>query len=390
MSEYHNTYHHISFTKRWTIDPDIALLLGESLGLINAISETPIMPEYRERLMKVSLIRGAQASTAIEGNTLSFDDIENILAGGDVPPSKEYQKQEVTNVIGALNTVLQDLIFDNQVEYISPELLQRFHFMIGKDVGAAFNAVPGQFRKNNVIVGAYRPPSYKDVPGMVERLCEWLREEFRFDDSQKLEQALVQAVVTHIYIAWIHPFSDGNGRTARLAEFFLLMRAGVPNIASHILSNHYNETRTMYYRMIEEATAKKDISPFLRYALEGFRDGLKEVLHLVQQSQLLVSWRNHIFETFNGLKNKNDELGSTNRRRRECILSWPIDMYINPADLAGLPRNIAVLYRKRTDKTIQRDLEQLEELDLLVRVADKGLRPYVERLKTHMALRRGG
>jgi Fic family protein len=60
--------------------------------------------------------------------------------------------------------------------------------------------------------------------------------------------ALMKAILTHLYIAWIHPFGDGNGRTARLAELQILLAAGMPMPASHLLSNHYNTTRTDLYR----------------------------------------------------------------------------------------------------------------------------------------------
>ncbi len=62
-------------------------------------------------------------------------------------------------------------------------------------------------------------------------------------------------------------------RTARLVEFYLLMRAGVPDISSLVLSNFYNLTRSEYYRQIDKATNQNDITDFLFYAIQGFRDG---------------------------------------------------------------------------------------------------------------------
>ncbi|NJN71060.1 MAG: hypothetical protein HC801_12855, partial [Nitrospira sp.] len=84
---------------------------------------------------------------------------------------------------------------------------------------------------------------------LFDRFCEWLKKEFCFDSgSQSFEDAVIQAIVTHVYLEWIHPFGDGNGRTGRLLEFYILLRAGNPDISSHILSNFYNETRAEYYR----------------------------------------------------------------------------------------------------------------------------------------------
>src|SRR5690606_18248615 len=134
-------------------------------------------------------------------------------------------------------------------------------------------------RNRNVVVGTYRCPDASDVEGLVESLCGWLLKEFRFDrGNQTFADIVIQAIVSHVYLEWIHPFSDGNGRTGRLLEFYILLRGGNPDIASHILSNHYNETRSEYYRQLDNATKKRNLAEFIEYALQGFRDGLMETL----------------------------------------------------------------------------------------------------------------
>jgi Fic family protein len=80
---------------------------------------------------------------------------------------------------------------------------------------------------------------------------------------------------------FIHPFGDGNGRTGRLIEFYILLRSGAPIITSHILSNFYNETRPEYYRQFENARKKKDLTEFLQYAVLGYRDGLLQTFDVV-------------------------------------------------------------------------------------------------------------
>ena len=54
--------------------------------------------------------------------------------------------------------------------------------------------------------------------------------------------AILRAITAHLYLIWIHPFGDGNGRLARLVEFTILLKSGIPSIAAHLLSNHYNAT----------------------------------------------------------------------------------------------------------------------------------------------------
>ncbi len=154
-------------------------MLGECVAYINAIIETPIIPKYRTELLQVSLIKGAQAITAIEGNTLSVEDIIKLREGSEsLPPSKVYLQKEVDNVIDAMNFIMKKLVDKNEIDIISLDLIAHFHKSLGRGIGGAFNATPGEYRSSNVIVSSYRPPGAGKVIGLVENLCKWLKVEF--------------------------------------------------------------------------------------------------------------------------------------------------------------------------------------------------------------------
>ena len=201
-------YAHLLFKKHWTISSGAKFLLGQCDALVESIKNSPILPGTYDNLMFVSLIRGAQATTAIEGNTLTDAEIEGLLFRDEkMPPSKEYQQIEVKNIIDAFNTLLDEVVSDNYCNLISISLLLRFHKMVGKDLGEHFEAVPGQLRESNVVVGRYRCPDHKDVPELLEKLCTWLKDEFGYKTgNQTFREVVIQAIVTHIYIEWIHPF----------------------------------------------------------------------------------------------------------------------------------------------------------------------------------------
>ena len=87
----------------------------------------------------------------------------------------------------------------------------------------------------------------------------------------------------------IHPFPDGNGRTARLIEFHILFANGIPLPAAHLLSDHYNLTRAGYYRELAKASASGgDLLPFIRYALRGFLDGIREQIGRIRDQGITV------------------------------------------------------------------------------------------------------
>jgi Fic family protein len=229
-----NTQEHISFSFNWNLGEKSVNLLGQCYAYINSMLNTPIRPDHHRQMLLLSLNKGALDNTASS--------------------LEKHVKKKSPNII-------------------TPELILDFHKMVGENIGESFGGNPGAFRKKNIILkNVYRPPSFENVEELVKKLCDWLPHEFHNDHDQNFDEAVIEAIVVHIYIAWIHPFEDGNGRTARLLEFYLLLRAGVPSIASHILSNHYNDTRTEYYRQLQLTCETGDIKEFIQYALLGFRE----------------------------------------------------------------------------------------------------------------------
>ncbi len=364
------SFHHIAFRKTWEITPETMYQLGQCNAIIKALSETPIQPNYRRQLLTVSLHKGALATTAIEGNTMSQEELESIIAGKEYPPSKDYQKKEVENILNALNTFLQEIIHRNQGDVVDKKLLLRMHKMVGADLGEAFSAIPGRFRENPVTVGRYKAPDYKDLEKFMDTFFEWMQNEFHFASGQSFAEAVIQAIVAHVYIAWIHPFGDGNGRTARLLEFYILLRAGNPDFASHLLSNFYNETRPEYYRQLDKSTKTGNLSDFIRYAVQGYRDGLLGILNVVNHYQFEMSWKNLVYNSFSG-KNISGKTETLNKRRRNLILSIPIGHSLSVEELLKTNIEIALLYNGLSARTIKRDIDELLKMELLAEEGGK-------------------
>jgi Fic family protein len=357
-------YKHIQFKKHWEITGQCSYQLGECHALVQAISNIPLRPKDRDKLLRLSLIKGARATTAIEGNTLSEEEIEKIQEGWKLPPSKEYLEIEVKNILDAFNALMIEIVDENRVRFITPDLIKDFHRMIGKNLGEHFDAIPGKFRKDNRIVGPYLAPDYQYVNELVKKLCLWIQKEFQYNEKQDFATAVIQAIITHVYIEWIHPFGDGNGRTGRLLEFYILLRAGLPSIVSHILSNFYNETRPIYYRQLDSARKKKDLTGFIQYAVEGFRDGLKDNFRLIQESQFIIFWHNYIYEAFADFQYTKKEAF---KRKRELMLSLPIDSAFSADEITMLTPRLAKKYAKVSKVTVLRDLKELQELNLIVK-----------------------
>lgn len=378
-------YPHIKFEKHWSLSGHSVYLLGSCDAIVDAICQIPLQPGHRSRLLKVSLVKGAQATTAIEGNTLTDAEVEKVSGGESLAHSKQYQEREVRNILDAMNGILKAVAVDGQGNPITPELIKRLHRDVGKELGDRFDAIPGRFRTDERVVGSYRCPRGGDVDELVNRLCRWLPNEFGFTtNEQTFEQAVVQAIVTHVYLEWIHPFGDGNGRTGRLLEFYVLLRGGNPDIASHILSNHYNETRSEYYRQLDQASKTMDLSAFLEYAIQGYYDGLKAVLSLLSDNSVETAWRNLVHTRF---AERPYRKKSVFKRRRRLALALPPDRALIPDEIIMLTPELARDYGPLTPRTLLRDLDELREMEIVIE-QDGKLRANMGLLVPHMARRR--
>lgn len=342
-------------------DHKLWMALGEAESKCEHIAGVPLQPETAEKLHLLYLAKGVRATTAIEGNTLSEEEvIERIEGKLPLPPSREYLGKEVDNIVRGCNNIKEQLL-KGGASSLSIEEITTFNKTVLDGLELDKDVVPGIIRKHSVGVAGYRGAPAEDCEYLLHRMCEWLnRPEFN-PHEQIIIFGVIRAIIAHLYIAWIHPFGDGNGRTARLLEFKILLSSGMPTPAAHLLSNHYNLTRAEYYRQLDYASKSKgDIIPFVRYAVEGFVDGLRSQLKVVQQQQLLVAWRDYVYEHFR------DKTGKINERLRKFVLD--LSQHKEPVAFAKLnqisPR-VAALYATKTQKTIRRDVAELLRASLI-------------------------
>lgn len=345
--------------------PKFWLMLGEAASKCDHIAGVPLRPGTADMLHRLYLAKGALATTAIEGNTLSESEVLQRLEGKlKLPPSREYLGTEVDNVINACNDISKRLAVEGD-NALTVERIKQFNEKILSGIKVEEGCRPGNFRTYSVTVGnVYRGAPPEDIEYLMRTFCEWLSgPEFKPEEGMETIYALIKAIIAHVYLAWIHPFGDGNGRTARLVEFMILLSAGVPTPAAHLLSNHYNLTRTEYYRQLDRASQTENgLVEFLNYAIGGFVDGLKEQLDLIRDQHFDVVWRNYVHEEFR------DEDGVAQKRQRNLVLD--LSAHRDPvaiADILELTPRLAKAYAGKTSKTLQRDIESLEEMGLVVK-----------------------
>lgn len=356
------------------------LLLGEAKSKCDHIKGAPLLPDVNKSFHGVYLAKGALATTAIEGNTLTEDEVKKRIEGDlKLPPSKEYLGQEIDNIVAAYNQIGKKIL-SNESANLSVEEIKNYNRLILKNLPLSEEVTPGKIRTYSVGVAGYRGAPPEDCEYLLKEYVNWLNHNFLFPKEDIVIYGILKAILAHLYLVWIHPFGDGNGRTARLIEFQILLSLGVPDVAAHLLSNHYNMTRTEYYRQLE-LTSKPDgkISNFVLYALQGFVDGLKAEIDQIQQQQLMVHWINHVHNSFRGRNRKEDD------RRKELALELAChdEIFVPISGIKYISTKVMEKYSNLSEKTIRRDVDLLIELDLLVKEKDR-IRCKWEILRSYM------
>ena len=242
----------------YSIAPDMLFCveqLGEAIGRTEA-SAVPADLHLR-RINRIRTIRG---SLAIEGNTLSEEQISIILDGKPVvAPLREIQ--EVRN---AINAYEQYPRWDPASE---TDLLNAHEVLM-----AGLLDAPGHYRRGGVVVtGAGEvhhigPPADR-VPHLMSDLLSWL--------GSTTEHPLIAGSVFHYEFEFIHPFEDGNGRMGRLWQTLILTRwkplfAGVP------VESLIHARQGEYYDAIRASSAKGESTPFIAFTLETILEAIRD------------------------------------------------------------------------------------------------------------------
>lgn len=340
---------------------DTWMLLGEARSKCAHLAGVPLKPKVAEHLCNVYLAKGVQATVAIEGNTLTEKEVQQAIEGTlDVGKSKEYLETEVLNILEAANAIT-DEIETIGPQPVSEQQIKSYNRTVLSGLSVGTHVTPGEYSPVVVGVPAYKGTDPSDHEFLVNKLAAWLNSADFSDHFDPVVAGILKACIVHLYVAWIHPFGDGNGRTARLLEIRLLMEAGVPMPACQLLSNHYNITRSEYYRRLDLASKRRDPHCFVSYAVQGFVDQLREQLKIVKDFQWHSLWQNFVHESFG-----HDRTRASERQLRLMLELGGRTNVVTRAELTELSPRIAKLYAGKQERTVSRDLKELRKRGLIV------------------------
>jgi Fic family protein len=229
----------------------------------------PLPPEAVKNLNEVFRVEWTYNSNAIEGNTLSLIETKVVLEDGLTIGGKRLKEHfEVINHSEAIDFIDEHVIKDKNLD---ESTIKNIHYLILKNID---NNNAGKYRLINVRISGSKhvPPHFLQIENEMANLLSWY--EKRKNELHPVELA----ALFHFKFVYIHPFSDGNGRTARLLMNLILMENGYPPA----IVKAENEQRMNYYETLETGSVNQNVAPFVQLISECVEDSLSMYLKAIK------------------------------------------------------------------------------------------------------------
>lgn len=270
----------IKFEPLYTLTPKIATCLMRIEAIKEKVAHLPLTPIVLSSLRETARLFTTHYSTMIEGNKLGPDQIEEVLKHGGHFPGRERDELEIKGYYAALDQVEK---WASAQAKITEKTIQTLHALVM--AGGKTSVKPTHYRDGqNVIRDAktkaiiYMPPEAKDVGKMMAALTAWIHQ------STILPCPII-AAITHYQLATIHPYYDGNGRTARLLTTLVLHLGGYDLKGLYSLEEYYARNLGAYYEALSVGDSHNyyfgrenaDITKWLEYFIEGMMVSFENV-----------------------------------------------------------------------------------------------------------------
>jgi len=334
-------------------EPDVMEGLLRARLLYSSFQDLPIMPADDNRIYTDLVRRSIFCTAAIEGNPLNEARVNEIIDEPIPEKMKGPAEKEIVNLKNAYAVALE---FAQQTNFkLTEALIKKLHSLIVKDLNDE-ELLPGIYRNHVVKIGntehggVYTPPKTQaDIKNLMKTFVTWL-------GSARMAKSdpIIKAGIAHYHFCLIHPFADGNGRTARLIEAAILFNAGIKYVPV-MLSNYYYSNIDQYYTVFSKTIkAKNDsVSHFLKFVIDGFIKSTEDVSSSVKDLIRTLLLRQH-YEV--NLKAK-----LINQRQFDLL-----NYILTQDDKIYLEKFLIIIFKTVSVRTARRDLDKLNEEGFLI------------------------
>lgn len=252
------------YTPFFQITPLILKNIEEIAHVFGYLKAIQLPQSYRQEYIEKIAAETVHASTAIEGNTLTQDQVEKVIKG---EPIKAIQRdiREAKNYYQTLEYIRD--VAQHTESYTQHTVLELHH----KLLSGVDDEIAGKYRTGQVQVGDYLPPEAWQIPSLMTDFTEWANR----PTPQGLSP-VIYAGIAHYQLVAVHPWRDGNGRTTRAFVTLYLMKNDYDISGSFALESYYNRERKNYYNALSSVDRMRtedgqpDLTKWLEYFTTGF------------------------------------------------------------------------------------------------------------------------
>jgi Fic family protein len=293
----------------------------------HAIEALPITPRVLASLRETARLFSTHYSTLIEGNLLTQEQVALVIRADRHFPGRERDQQEVRGYYAALDEVER---LSKRRAPLTERAVQRLHALVmgtGKTGAKASPYRDGQnvIKENRTKRIVYMPPEAKDVPALMASLIAWL------NANEEIPVPL-KAAIAHYQYATIHPYYDGNGRTARLLTTLILHLGGYGLKGLYALEEYYARDLKAYYDALTVGTshnyylgrAEADIAGWIAYFIDGVATSFEKV-----QAQATR-------EASTGAADRSQVLRNLDSKQRKVLALFETSREVTAREIAGL------------------------------------------------------
>lgn len=280
------------YTPQFTITNEIL----SNIGLIEAareiIENAPLVPLYEARFVKDAILRTVHHGTHLEGNDLTLNEVKKAIEGEEIV-ARERDIQEVINYRNVVKYIEEQgskiLPASGGGWKYSQAALKKIHELTCQRILEKDRL--GQYRQSQVVVKnsftgevTFRPPLPVEVPFLLEDFFDWLNSA----ESAKLHPVL-RAGITHYYLVSVHPFVEGNGRTARAFATLVLFVENYDIRKFFSLEEYFDKDAAAYYQALTDVSnqsqdlSERDLTPWLTYFTQAMAVELTRIKEKIKK-----------------------------------------------------------------------------------------------------------
>ena len=258
------------FSPKFTITNKILVNVAKIEAAKEVIESAPLVPAYEAKFRQEAVVRAVHFGTHIEGNDLTFTQAQEVIEGRSIS-ARDRDIKEVINYRKVMEFINTE---GDKQKAINKEVLLKIHKLTVS--GLVKTEQTGSYRYVGVVLRGvksgtvtYSAPPASQVPKQVDQFLEWL-------NRDKDTHPVLKAAVTHYELVRIHPFTEGNGRTARALATLVLFKEDYDIKRFFSLEEHYDKDIQQYYKVLQNTTnqlvaseSERDLTGWIEYFTEG-------------------------------------------------------------------------------------------------------------------------